>query len=133
MKLSQLRRLVVEDFEEQQEWIGPLLNNINKMVEELYAALNKGLTTTDNEAGAIKTFSWDGSTIDLAWDLPRKPIGAWIVDVVDLETASKPTLANAISLVWQYTQTGGLQIIQIPGLTASSSQKYEITIKAITG
>lgn len=133
MRLSQFRNLIVEDFPDQKAWIEKLISPINKMLEEVFRALDKGLNTADNEDAQIRKFRWDGKAVDLSWGRPNKPIGLWVIDIVDVETGSKPTLTVAPFVSWDFTSGGAIKVSYVLGVTGSETQRYEITVKIVTG
>ena len=132
-KLSQLRRLIAEDFPDQAKWIEKLVSPINKIVEEVYRALDKGLGINDNMDGVLTSATWEGTSLDIAWSRPTKPQAVWIVDIVDANTGSRPVLVDAPFINWEFTENGALRITQVLGVTASSAQRYQITFIALAG
>lgn len=116
-KIPPLRRFLAEDFPtEVQKWIGALLTGVNNYFEQNTSALNKGLTITDNFAGAIKTAEIDGVfPVRISWDLAGKP---QTVLVGDVKTASgvSATLLRAPGVQWSFNQSGELQIDDVFGI-----------------
>jgi hypothetical protein len=127
----QIQRLTTEDFAGQ-KWAEKLVIPLNTFMESVQSALTNGLTITDNMSGAIKTFEVDGTwPVRLAWQLGR-PATVIVGNVVRSDGVAF-TLAGAVQVQWQYNQNGQLQIDGITGVTPSTSNKYKITIQAITG
>lgn len=117
-----LKRLVVEDFPEQQSWIGKLVSPLNLFVQAVNAALGNGLTWSENIAGAVRTLdirSGDTLTFSSAF----KPIGVWVVAVSPLEVGAVCTAA--VFADWEWTQSGSVNVKNLFGLTAG--KKYKVT------
>lgn len=124
--------MTAEDYPNQQ-WIQPLLTTLNAFMEQVVAALNKGLTVTDNLSGAVFTVELDGNfPLKLAWSLPQKPVSVLVGNCYRSDGASF-TLSSAVQVQWQYNQAGQLEIDGVVGVTPSSSTKYKLVLQCITG
>ena len=72
-----IRRLLLEDFPDQAEWIEKLLQPVNQYMEQSAAAL-RALTINDNMLGAIKTVELDGTfPVKIAWSV-AKPVSVLV-------------------------------------------------------
>lgn len=132
-KIPQTKRLVVEDFEGQQEWIGKLIDPVNQFMQESVALVNNSLTFSENFNGAMLTVVWTGSAKSLAWRLKARPVAAWIGSIRTHPSNAVPTGLSAFNLVWDFTQAGEFQVVSVPGLSASASNPYKLTIVAVAG
>lgn len=132
-RIPPLRRILTEDFPDQSEWIGKLIQPINDHMEKVVAALNKGLTVADNMAAKIIDVTVDGSyPLKVAWDLRTRPRTV-LVGAVRRADGVPFTLANAVQVQWQFNQSGELQIDTVVGITASGTDKYILTLEVKTG
>ena len=55
-QIPQTKRLVTEDFDGQQEWIGKLIDPLNSFMQETVQLVNQSLTFSENFNGAILSF-----------------------------------------------------------------------------
>jgi hypothetical protein len=55
-KIPTIRRLTIEDFPSQKDWILPLLEILNNFIINVIVAFNKQLTISENVLGQISTF-----------------------------------------------------------------------------
>jgi len=132
-KLPPSQKISLEDFPDQTEWIGRLIEPINTFVERLSSVLNKGISINDNMAGAILTVELNGSwPVKVAWNLSQRPLTA-IVGNVYLSTGATFTLTTAVQVQWQFNQSGQLQIDGVTGITPTSSAKYKVVLECKTG
>jgi len=115
-KIPPLRRMRAEDFPDQNEWIGRILEPINTYFEANTAALNKGLTLDDNFAAAIKTVEIDGNfPVRISWDLSVPPKTV-LVGAVRLASGATADLFHTPGIQWSYNQSGQLQIDAVFGI-----------------
>jgi len=132
-KLPPSQKISLEDFPDQTEWIGRLIEPINTFVERLSSVLNKGISINDNMAGAILTVELNGSwPVKVAWNLSQRPLTA-IVGNVYLSTGATFTLTTAVQVQWQFNQSGQLQIDGVTGITPTSSAKYKVVLECKAG
>lgn len=130
MKLTP-RRLSVEEFPEQQGWIGSLLAPINQAIQEMFAGLNNNITITDNLYQEIKslTFTTDTTTYPIKFKTKfnKLPIGLHVIYCLD----SLGATASAVPWVtWTYSD----QLLTITNITNLTTAKtYTIRILVIYG
>jgi len=106
---------------------------INVFIEEVTRAFNKRLTFTDNFDGAVKEFLDNGEyPVKLAWGRTSKPTAVWIGRIRRFDGAAS-SLSAAVTLDWHYNDSGEIEIDNIVGLGASSTDKFYINIIAVTG
>ena len=133
-KLPSIKRLAVEDFAGQKDWIGKLFAPINQFFESIASALNGGLTFADNMSAVVRSISVPNGSASFplyfSWGKKVKPIGLWVVNA--RETSGTHTnFSSAISADWEYTTDGLVKINAFPGLPTSTG--YTVTVVAITG
>jgi len=132
-KLPPSQKISLEDFPDQTEWIGRLIEPINTFVERLSSVLNKGISINDNMAGAILTVELNGSwPVKVAWNLSQRPLTA-IVGNVYLSTGATFVLSAAVQVQWQFNQSGQLQIDGVTGITPTSGAKYKVVLECKAG
>lgn len=132
-QIPPLRRILTEDFSEQSEWIGKLIQPLNEHMEKVVRALDKGLTISENTSGRIIDITLDGAfPLKLAWGLRSRPRTV-IVGAVRKADGTAFTLTDAVQVQWQYNQSGELQIDAVTGVTPSATNKYILTLEVKTG
>jgi hypothetical protein len=132
-QIPQTKRLVTEDFDGQQEWIGKLIDPLNSFMQETVQLVNQSLTFSENFNGAILSIVWTGSAKSVAWRLKAKPVAAWLGSIREHPSNAVPTGLSAFNLVWDFTQAGEFRLVEVPGLSASASNPYKLTIVAVAG
>ena len=104
----------------------------NQFVNDIIYALNRRLTFTDNFDGIVHTVELDGvfpKRVD--WPRPQQPKGLWPIKLTRSDLT--PTALSAGYVIeWEYDD-GQISIINTPGLTSSSSDKYQLTFIAVIG
>lgn len=134
MKLSNLKRLVKEDFpQSDQDLIDRLAYIINPLLDQIEKAFNKNITTTDNLSREITTI-----TINAVGGKPApisqfktglsKVIGVNVISAVNTtNTGTYPTTAPFIS--W----SNNANIITINNITGiQDNNKYTLTLEVIS-
>ena len=126
-------RLLAEDFKDQGDWIGRLLDPINNYMEQNNAALNKALTVSDNMAAAMMTVELDGQfPLKLRWDLPMRPVSVLVGNTYRSDGSSF-MLTAAVQVQWSFNQAGQLQIDRVVGITPTAATKYKLLLECKTG
>ncbi len=130
-KLSSIKKILTESFPDV-KWIGVLLAPLNQFIEEVNRALNNELTVAENMDGAVKTVTVDGTyPLKFQWKRSSRPTVAWIGYI--RETQGEHTdMGAAVSMDWEWSG-GYFQINAIPGLSASPTAKYFVTVVALAG
>lgn len=127
------KKILIENFGKEKDWIGALLEPLNKFMDEVTRALNRQLTFKENLSADIKTVVIDGNYPQrFKWTLPSKPVAAWIGQAREL-SENHTTITEALYLDWEMTADGMVQINNIADLNASTSNKFNVTIVLITG
>lgn len=135
--LPQIRRLLVEDFLEQKEWISKLFIPLNNFMDGTFSALNRGITLRQNMAADIKTVTLNRvpTALDyasIAWNIPQKPISLHIGRIQRTDNTAV-VLAAAVAVQWEYDLTKGLRLTNLIGLTPTSTTTYDLTLVIFTG
>jgi len=122
------KKLTVEDFTEQQSWIGKLLQPLNDFFSQVYQGWNNGITVEENlhqEFRDLK-FTVDSTTfpIKVKSKFSVYPKSLTIVYCQD-STGAGPTAAPWAS--WTYNN-GQIQISSITGLTVGKTYTVRIHV-----
>ena len=130
MKLSS-RRFTIEEFPEQQSWIGNLLSPLNQVIQELFSGLNNNITVEDNlyQESKLLSFKLDAGTYPIKFKTKfnKQPIG---VQVIYCKDSLGGTASDTPWLSWSFSD-GTMTITNITNLTISSN--YTIRILIIYG
>ena len=126
-----IRRLLLEDFPDQAEWIEKLLQPINSYMEQSAAAM-KALTVNDNMLGSIKTVELDGTyPVKISWS-GAKPVSVLVGNVTRSDNTSF-SLTDAVQVQWEYDQSGSLSILAVTGITPAPATKYKLVLECKAG
>lgn len=130
MKVSP-RRLTVEEFPEQQSWIGSLLSPLNQTNQELFSGLANNVTVSENLYQEIKElkFTLDAATYPIRFKTKfnKNPIG---LQTIYCKDAIGGTASNTPWISWSFAD-GQLTISNITNLT--TSQTYTLRLHLIYG
>jgi hypothetical protein len=136
-KLPQVKKLLVEDFLEQKDWISKLFQPLNLFMDGVLSILNRGLTIKENLQADIKTVTLDRvpteeNPMNVQWGLKYAPVSVHIGNIAK-ERFSSFNLAAAVNIQWLYDGQKGLRITNIVGLTPTGTDKYILTLVIFTG
>lgn len=136
-QLPQVRRLLVEDFMEQKDWISKLFTPLNNFMEGTVGVLTKGVSLADNCAADIQKVTLNvvptvKTPIALRWDLATKPVSVHVGNVA-LTTNNDFTLTAAVAVQWKYDATQGLRLVNVVGITPTNTTQYVLTLVIFAG
>lgn len=136
-ELPQIRRLLVEDFMEQKEWISKLFIPLNNFMDGTMTALNRGITLRQNMAADIKTVTLNrvptvASPIRVQWNISQRPISVHVGQCIRTDNTAI-VLTTAIGIQWDYDAINGLRLTNILGITPTAAITYDITLAIFTG
>jgi hypothetical protein len=136
-ELPQIRRLLVEDFLEQKDWISKLFIPLNNFMDGTFSALNRGVSLRQNMAADIKvvTLNRVPTALDyasVAWSIPQKPIAVHVGRVQRTDNTAV-VLASVVQVQWEYDLTKGFRLTNLIGLTPTSTATYDLTLTIFTG
>ncbi len=130
--LSSIKRILSESFPEL-KWMPQLLAPLNQFIEEMNRALNNEITVSQNMDGVVKDVVIDGTfPVKFKWTRQSKPRVAWIGGCREL-SGTHITFTDPIFLDWEFAGEGFFKINGVPGLTATPTNKFNLTIVALTG
>lgn len=126
--LPVLQRLTREVLQEAPAWIDRLIQPLNVFMENIYYALNHGLTLSENMSGTFKQFQIlaGASPTDNTYAFPvsQNPIGLNLMKVQNSD-GSYTAFSNAVFISWNYIN-GKVSINAVTGLT--NGTKYNFTV-----
>lgn len=132
-KLPPTKRFVAEDFPSQKSWIGNFFQGLNQFLETTIAALDAGLTLTDNLDAQVAqaTVSTDSSgviTDNIVFKVTtRSRPTQLLIGKIELLSGTPPVVA--IFPLWEYVPaSNSIKISSVLGLPASSKFKLSFTI-----
>lgn len=127
-----IKRIVAEDFPDQNSWIGKLITPLNQALDSVNKLLNKQLTFQDNFLAQVKQleFAMSATATPLYFKctLPVRPSGLFVVNAVE-STGDSSKITGTVGVVWEYTQDGRVKINAIYGLT--NGRTYTLTFVVI--
>jgi hypothetical protein len=134
MKLASYRRIITQDFEdENQELIEQLGSTINDSFNSVYSALNKRITLDDNIAATRKEIIVTVDSSGIPTSLIRFNVDVPNTTVVEVtcgraRNITNPTTYPSSGITVSFTQNGNSVIINhITGLTANQQWKLIVT------
>ncbi len=137
-KLPQVKRLFVEDFLDQKEWIGNLFTPLNGFIDGVMLCLNKGISVRDNCSGDIikqpvLKVPTEASPLTVPWESKLgSPIAVMVGDVRRVDGNSF-VLTEAVGIQWKYDGKGGILVTNLIGITPSTENQYTITYVIFAG
>jgi hypothetical protein len=136
-EIPQIRRLLVEDFMEQKDWISKLFIPLNNFMDGTFTALNRGVTLRQNMAADLKIVTVNrvptsADYIGIPWTIPQKPISLHIGRIVRTDNTAV-VLANAVQVQWEYDSSKGLRLTNLIGITPTATATYDLTLAIFTG
>lgn len=132
-RLPTFKRILGDALGKFEELREPLVVPLNSFLENVTRALNNRLTFAENFDGQLMQFVADGQyPVKLSWNRTSKPTAVWIGQVSRVDGAAAALSAGLI-LDWSFNQSGQIEIANIPGLSASSTDQFNITIIGVTG
>jgi hypothetical protein len=131
-KVTELTRIIVEDFEkDHQDTVGKIAGNYNTLIEQLGRALNKGIDF-DNLAQqySVVTVTVNGSgiptpSLQIKYDLKTKYKGAQVINAINL-TDNTPLTGSPFVI----TEISGniITVKQVTGLPANKQFSLSIIL-----
>jgi len=132
-KLPSFKRILSDQLTKYQDLQEPVFNVLNSFTESVTRALNNQLTFSDNMDGQVLKFTDTGVyPVKLAWNRTSKPTAVWLGAISRVDGADV-SLSTAVTPNWSFNQQGQIEIISMAGLSASSTDKYNITLIGVTG
>jgi len=137
-KLPQVRRLLIEDFPDQKDWVGNLFSPLNLFMDGVITCLSKGISLRDNMAADIIVNNTSRvptleKPIVLPWNARLGlPTSITIGNITRVDGANF-ILVAPVAIQWKYDSTQGILITNIIGITPTSDDKFNITYTVFAG
>lgn len=134
-KIPATPRLIVEDFPDQQTWIGKLLDPLNGFMSSAVYALTGHLTFQDNLLGQqqVIDFTYNGTqTLPILFLNNMKATPGSLLVVRATENLNTPI---AVVVAWTVGQNGQIQITDLTKLSQGVASglvvgaRYQITLR----
>lgn len=129
-KAPNIRRLLVEDFPDQADWIEKLLQPLNQLSITVQTALNRGISLRDN-AGVgylevtLNTAEQSAFPLVMRHGLPS----AWGLQLVYVaDTGNDPPALPALTALWEDLGDGRVQVNNIPGLVTGRTYNLRFLV-----
>lgn len=127
MKISP-RRYTVEEFPEQQSWIGSLISPLNQTIQELFSGLNNNITIQDNLYQEVKEIKFvvDATTYPIKFKTKfnKQPLG---VQVIYCRDNTGATTSDYPWVDWSFND-GLFTITSIANLTTNANYTIRLHI-----
>ena len=122
------RRFSLEEFPEQQSWIGPLITALNTMIQELFSGFNNNITVADNLYQEIKEikFTVDAGTYPIKFKTKFNKLPAGLTVIHCRDTAGG-TASNTPWVNWSFND-GQITITNITNLTTTKTYICRILV-----
>lgn len=132
-KLPSFKRIVSDTLTEYADLQEPVFNVLNSFMENVNRALNKRLTFAENFDSEVITVTDDGQyPLKISWNRVNKPV-ALLLGKIERKDGADVNLAAAVSVEWKFNQSLQIEITDMVGLGASSSDQYILTLIGVTG
>lgn len=115
---------------EQAETLAPVADVYNTFNEQVVAALNRGLTFSENFRADIRQLTLTSTSTPTVTISVGKPAGVWVIGCVN---RSNPRFVYTAApfVIWEWDGANSIYIRQVLGL--SGSDKFELTLLIIAG
>lgn len=126
------QKFIVEQFQGQADWIGPLFSSLNSFINDVVISFTNKLTISDNLYQEIKEIKWKNNSGDFPLKFKTKfisnPVG--MIPIFLYNNTLSANSAQVPVLTWSYGN-GEISITALTGLTAAST--YTIRLLVIYG
>lgn len=133
MKLNQIPNLRVEDFPNQQDWIGKMFIQLNPFIQAVNQVLDKSVDFTANIKTVTKDYDITSfQAFNFTWTYPESPPN----DLRVTKALKGSTLIPTILLpAWQYDASTQIitvsRIVEVNDVSVSTlSGRYQFTVRA---
>ena len=143
MRIPTTQRLIVEDFQDQKDWIGLLIGPINEFITNVLRVINGGMDFTSNFIGVEKeldfTYVDDATTFpqSIKWGLPVRPKALSIASAFENDPSlNRDFTPVIIAVAWALNASSEIEITSAVKLTSSgvgtldATKRYKILVRA---
>lgn len=131
MKLPTIKKILREDVKDAPSWIAGIIDPVNSFMENVYTALNKSITLTDNISSFIKEVSYTTpasypsmANVSFLNTLRTRATGVIIMQAFETATYTPVSIGN---LAW-IEDVNGIVLYPISGLAASKTYTLRLVI-----
>lgn len=132
MKLPTIKKILREDVKDAPAWIAGVIDPVNSFMENVYTALNKAITLTDNIASFTKEISYvtlagyPGTQPNVTFlnQLRTRATGVMVMQAFETQSYTPVAIGG---LAW-VEDTSGIVIYPISGLTASKTYTLRLVV-----
>lgn len=130
-QLPSLKRLLLEDFQDQRDWITKLITPLNEFMENSLNALTRNLTFRDNILSQIKELEVTTLTQPQSFKctLVSKPLALLKASIVEV-SANPQVITSAVDVDWEWDGSN-IRIKNVTGLTAG--KRYKLVVIVVGG
>jgi hypothetical protein len=119
MKIRATTLLKVEDFNDQKDWIGKMIQPINDFVSQSIAILNGGLLFTDQMIGVDHTFEFTYQSDAITLPQRAKWTSSYRPGALVVVAATEDGAPIIPAVAWKYTQEGVIEVTSMVKLTTA--------------
>jgi len=126
------QKFIVEQFQDQASWIGPMFSSLNAFINDVVIAFNNNLNIADNLYQEIKEIKFKNSSVNFPLKF-RTKYSVYPKGMIPIFLFNETLSANSGQvpvLTWSYSN-GEISISSLTGLTADST--YTIRLLVING
>lgn len=132
MKLPQTKKILREDVKDAPPWIGAIIDPVNSFMENVYQALNKSITFSENIRCFIKEITYKTTStypveaqVSFANELKVKATGVLVLQAVERTTYTPAP--GPVYVPW-VEDNGQILVRSITGLEASKTYTIRLLI-----
>ena len=130
MKLPLFKKLSVESFEDQSDWIGKLFYPLNQFIGTMRLALNNNLTFSENMNAQVKELTITESTsypLYFSATVNSKPDGLWVIGINEISGAPA-NFTSAVFIDWEYVGNSNIKIKAITGIDNTKTYNLKMIV-----
>ena len=142
--ITQTRKVIVEQFPKQKDWIAPLLNVFNNFVFDVVRAVNGNIEFGLNIMGVENEFVFTYQShsaslpVEFSWPLLKKPRSLVVASAFENDpSVNRSFIPVMVSVSWDFSAKNTvrlLDVVKFSGNSASISdlsvgKKYKILVR----
>lgn len=132
MKLPTIKKILREDVKDAPSWIAGVIDPINSFMENVYTALNKSITLSDNIASFVKEITYKTpagypagvENVSFLNELRTRATGVLVMQAYNKASYTPVSIGN---LAW-VEDVSGIVIYPITGLQASTTYVIRVVV-----
>lgn len=141
-KIRATQKLIVEDFPDQKDWIGKLIEPVNSFITRVLGEVNGNLEFGENVPGVEKEFDFsyvsDSTSFPqvFRWELGKKPGALVVVSALENTPASNRNFIPVIVAVsWNFNAQNEVELSSAVKITSAgvttlvAGNRYKIKVR----